>query len=520
MSSKLLEPQSHETETASESLDSEGYVSKVLQKHDTVDTEGIIRPAYIVNGREVVFRTRQEAPTYEDTQVTVIGGAGVYPLEREAWNETLLADEQTDESAVRAYVDSHQGDAPRLVVTNTAEGIVSAAAVLAKSDEESVRLKDLADHFSQGKTWDEAESTVIDTLLAAVSVGDDGELSNYVDINGWAVALAALSGDSKAQEIIDAKRPALINNERERASVPSRIEWVKQSETEPIPLEEIALVHSTVHAIERDEDGAVILRTAGQLRDDKYPRASLHFTLNSRVGDVYSMGEKQEWDDSQKTIVANFKQVVDTSQTLPNRMDGVDTWFMLNPGQTLRLPGALVVEPVEKTESGQVIEQSEDGVSFVLKDEYSREEHDSYADLAREYGTYSPKEIALRIAMKRVGVPVNLMDVPSSNGHGMASEELAGRVYATASSLGLHAGKHFETPEANMENNAFFTMPRLIGKLAWAGYAWEQENMTTYPGTAIEARRQALASGFYPARPNVLSDKAIADAARYDNSGI
>ncbi len=225
-------------------------------------------------------------------------------------------------------------------------------------------------------------------------------------------------------------------------------------------------------------------------------------------------GQQQTWADANKLIVANFKHVIDASRKIPNRMAGMDTWFTLNPGETLTLPDALVVEQVEATPSGKVIEETETGVQFVLKDTSTDEDWYFLRDLSIKYGINGVKDIALCMAMERVGVPVDLMDGPSGDGHGMRSHVLDSRVNATATSLGLPSGKHFETPEAYMENQAYFNMPKMLGKLAVDPYYLQVEFMSSYSDAAIEARRQALASGFYPARPNVVDEAWM---AKYGN---
>jgi hypothetical protein len=511
--------------TSAAAFDSAEYVSDALDKHEVIDKEGITRPAYTINGHEVVFRTRQESPVYEDSEVIVPGGKSVYPLERKTWNDAAEDYKMTDESAVREYVDSHQADAPRIVVTNTPEGMLAAAALLTESDDDRKQLQELSAAFAAGKSWTELQKEVVDTMLAAVSVDDQGKLKANLDMEGWPLALAALSGDTMARLMIDTKREGLVEAERERASDPNMSEkaaaWQAEhgfEGSEPIPLEQLALVHSTSYDIQHDEDGNLILRTAGQQRDDRYPRASLHFTLNSRVGDVMGNGQQQKWADANKLIVANFKDVIDASHTLPNRMAGMDTWFMLNPGEALKLPGALVVEQVEKTPNDKVIEETETGVQYVLKDTYTDEENDLLYGLSLNYGVGGAKDIALRMAMERAGVPIDLMDYPSSDGHGMRTPQLGSRVDATATSLGLPSGKHFETPEAYMEDEAYRDMPKRLGKLAIDPGGLRYKYMSAYSRAAIEARRQTLANGYYPARPNVIDEVY---ASRYkDVSGI
>lgn len=511
---QLLEPTKEALDINSNTAE---YVKSVLDKREANDKEGLLRPVYLINGREVAFRNRQETPEYDDSEVVVLGGPSVYPIERQVWDDKTMAYKLSDESKVRDYVDRYSADAPRMIVTNTPEGILAAASVLVASDDESRRLKALADSFAGRKEWSEEHKDAIDTILSSVSINDDESLSGYLETDGWAVALAALTGDATAQEIIERKKQSLYKNERERASDPDRADRMREhemeyygKEIEPIPLEQMAFVHSTSYDINLNANNEVVLRSAGQWREDRFARATLHGTLNSQVGDVYANGVKQEWSDENKVIVTNLKKVIDRNQKLPNRMDGMDTEFVLNPGEELALPDALIISRVEQTSNGTVIEEDESGVKYVKKDKYSIEETQQLRALSQIYGTSEPKELALRIAMHRVGVPVDLMDLPSSDGHGMWSQDLARRVASTASGLGLTTGAHFGTPEDRLESDTFYNLSRVSNKINDASEAaLRTEGMSAYQSASLEARRQALASGFYPARPNTPTEHAL-----------
>lgn len=508
----------HEQEALETPFNTAEYVREHLNRRDFLDNEGIARPVYVIQGREVAFRNRQEAPTYDDTDVNVVGGSWVYPLEKSVWNDKTASYETVDGRATKDYVDTHQKvDAPRLMVTNTPEGMLTAAAALVESEEESKRLLDLAHSFAGRKEWTDDHRDVLDTMLAAVSVDDEGNILDNLNLEGWPVALAALSGDSFAKEAITNKRQALAEAEKQRAADPAKFEQYLEharqyeKELEPIPLDQLAFVHSTSYDVERNEDGNVVLRTAGQLRDDGFARATLHGTLNSQVGDVYAGGEKHEWSDENKLIVANLKAMIDANQKMPNRMDGIDTEFTLNPGEELVLPSALVVERVAELESGAVIEETDSGVKYIAKSEYSADEMRQLSKLSEKYGVSEPKELALRVAMARVGVPVELMDQPSSDGHGMYSHKIGERISATAAGYGLALGKHFETPEDRAESEAFFNHSRIVGKIALHNeVSLETEGMGTYSQAAIEARRQTLANGLFPARAHVSETEAAA----------
>lgn len=508
----LANPEQEQNEAL---FDTSEYVKEKLAKQEAFDKDGLERPVYTINGREVAFRTIQQSPTFDNETVFVPGGNSVYPLELEVYNDATQSTEISDQSKVRNYVDTHQDpSANRLMVTNTPEGMLSAAAILVESKEESGRLLKLAESFTSRKEWGDEQKEALDTMLAAVSVDDKGELTENLNLDGWAVALAALSGDEAAKSAITKKRQALIDAERERASQPEKSEAGSQ-EVEPLPLDEIALVHSTKYDVERDENGAVVLRPAGQLRDDKLPRSSIHFTLNSTVGDVIGGGDQHEWADDNKIIVANFKNTIDTAKKLPTNMAGMDTWFTLNPGEQLRLPGALVVESVDQLPDGKIIEEDEYGIRYVYKDQYSQDEQFTLNDYRRRLGSTGSylgvQDLAVRLAMQRVGVSPDMMDQASSDGHGMhSSRAIEGRIRATAKALGLPAGKHFETPESNLEMNARYNLAEGLSKVDQADPSYlESYRMESHYRAPLEARRLVLANGYYPANPNTPTDEAV-----------
>lgn len=518
-------------------IDAEQYIQDVLQPTEVIDNNNVTRSKYHINGRNVVFRTRQEAPLYEGVDVTVPGGELVLPIESEtlAKKEVEVMGTATDTIAITNYVKDAQVDNKEniLVVTNTPEGLLAAANILTTEPELRSQQAALLDNKENTDHENGQFLAVTDVILAAISIDKSGQLLEQVDVNGWATALAALSGDSQAKQIVDQKLEALYADERHRHA--TRIQQghtdidegdaslLRQNEIqrdaglrelesyEPVPLSELALIHSTSYGVTKDSEGTVVLQTAGDLRDDKLPRASLHFTLNSRV---YPHAQAQDsWGQNDIMIVANAKKTIDASKRLPHKLDGIDTWFTLNPDEQLKLPDAVIVEPAQDLRDGLLFELSESNIRFSLKESYSEEEKTTIMNEAAKYNVAGSgelaetvKEIALRKAMEQVGIPINLMDSPSQNGHGMTSDKLARRIYRTASQLGLPSGKHFETPEYLMERDAYNSFPGLSGKI---DSFWSMsEQMSAYPNAAIEARRRALASGYYAARPVSLTDKA------------
>lgn len=501
------------------------FVAGTLAKETVEDVEGLERAAYQIAGQTVLFRNRQETPELEGRAITTLGAEASPPLTLELDTKGTKA----DASALAAYNEARApapaaaGHESVRLVTNTPEGIVAAARQLAGDPAQREYLAGLATKMQAGEYTDPAVLDVVDGMLGAISITDTGEASELYDTDGFALALSALSGNAEAAAIVADKRDALRQMETARRDgliAKNKQSAAEQREqdfsAEPVPLDTIALVHSTAHGIERDADGNVILTSAAQRRGDKLPRASLHFTLNSQVA-PHVLGTYDTWGSSNKLIVANLAKTMDASRQAPESLYGVDTWFDLNPGENLTLPDTVVVEG---SSEGALVADTEQGVSFLARAEYDTEQLSEIEALVREYGIadtrvfQSPqdilKEIALRKAMLKAGVPTQLQDTPSSDGHGMANSHLNARIVTTALELGLRTGTHFQTPEQIMEADVMSAM-----QSAYVEAVSDHDITTGQYASAnwvpLAMRRQVLVSGYTPSRPNTLSRES-ADA--------
>lgn len=128
--------------SALEALDTRKYTQEALGRKEVVDDNGVTRPEYTIGGRQVVFRTRQEEVQFGERAVTVPGGEFVLPLNFQNGD----AEDPIEYSSGKDYVRSHQADSENnlLVVTNTPEGMLSAASLLHQDSEISELLSELA----------------------------------------------------------------------------------------------------------------------------------------------------------------------------------------------------------------------------------------------------------------------------------------------------------------------------------------------------------------------------------------
>lgn len=450
------------------------YVGNKLQKEISHDTLGLERPHYDIGGHSIVFRNGLENPTFSENQENFT------------------------------------------VVTNTPEGLLAAAEQITTDPSRKKYLSELSAKMKAGDCLDPAVADCIDGTLASISIGDDGRPLDYYDTDGFAVTLAALSGDAEAQAMVAAKRDALHSLEADRVARVSETyqkSYRQRAETgeaaEPLPLDQIALIHSTAHMITRDKDGTVMLVPAGQKREDGFPRASLHFTANSRV---YAHAQAQDtWGIHDKLIVSNLAGVMEASAKKPENLYGVDTWFTVSPGESIKLPDAIIVESAT---DGEMLAESEGSITFLAKEVYSDAELASISQLAGETqlthtGMFSSpaeilKEIALRRAMYKSGIPYELQDTPSTDGHGMANAHLGDRMASTALQLGVRSGKHFETAEYQMEMDLLSARQHAFIEPVIPDN-WSQGQWTFSGSVPLAMRRQVVANGYAPSRPNTIN---------------
>ena len=498
------------------------YVEKVLYKNETVvDRSELQRPSYRIAGREVVMRNRQEAPLFDDAEVGVVGADLAPPLPIEIYDSAVDSHVPSDISAGLAYNKRYEitdlaDFEGRLVVTNTPEGLVAAACLLAPSEERRRDLAQLEATLARGEYATSESKDYIDGILGAISIDDKGQPLYAYDTDGFALALAALVGDQEAKELVDFRREALRYNEQIRRSV-SKESYLRQASESreagivPLAPDHMALVHSTTHAVEYDNNGNVVLAPSGQKRDDRYPRASLHFTVNSQV----ASNNGGSWESGNTLIVANLAKTMEASDKKPYVLDGMDTWFVANPGESLHLPNALLV--TARTE-GELLDITDQGASFLLKDAYSVEEQAEIVKLAEKYelelsdGQFAEtlKEAALRNTMERTGVPLSEQDSPSLNGHGMADQLLARRMHITAAEMGAGWGSHFNYAESNIEREVSNAMEGPFqAKMQLNGT--DDGADSTHATAALEMRRWLLVAGYTPARPMTREPDSMLD---------
>jgi hypothetical protein len=471
--------------------------------NEIVDQRGIKYPEFSINHTLVIFRNRNEFPQLDNPYHDAGNGelSSVLPF-----GEHTSAPAERTKYLGEATSELKKGVIE--VVTNTPLGLVGAAIELGSSNPDLIELRGKL----ISKEYDERAIALLDSIAAAVTVGEDGlNHQDGIDTNGYGLVLSALVGNPEANTLLGTK---IGNYHKQRSEdgidkIARSRRFVEETElwknTESAKPEEIVLVHSTSHAIEYDADGNVILFPANAKREDELPRASLHFTVNAEVKS-HMWGA---WDKNNRVILANFKKVIGQNGLPANARD-VDTYFDINPGEHLTLPDAVVLEA---RDDGQLIQTEDKIISYAHKMSYSEAESLQISQMAREQGLNPEKytaesdllrEIALRTAMATQGAKKFVVA-----GEHYVNDPYFQRAYQKmANELGVwNTGGHMSTAESSLVE--VVTSDQFDG--SFSGFntngSYGLAFSTEIPDAAI---RTIIANGFMPARPLQRSPKEIA----------
>lgn len=266
---------------------------------------------------------------------------------------------------------SHMTDREIALVDVRPSSILKKAIEIQPDD---TKLKEILTHI-ESQDYGDDELLVLDQISASVAIDDYGQFAPEAQTEGFALILSALSGNEIARYKVDFRLSAYyklikdkIDKEKE-AIVKENENNERYREIEALKLSDIAFVHSTKYDIDRDEKGVIILRSHAhhsENSENPYPRATLHFTTNAEV-ESHLFGK---WSKSNKLIVTAGQSIVDANG-LPARMNTIDTYWSINPGQPLRLEGASVVEPKSDLDQLFIDDKENKTVFYLDKQQYT-----------------------------------------------------------------------------------------------------------------------------------------------------
>jgi hypothetical protein len=327
--------------------------------------------------------------------------------------------------------------------------------------------------------------------------------------------LASLTGSESARAELETRLTASeklrsVSHERQMANW-KRGGWAEANkDTIPYDPKELVLVHSTGYELENDNDGNAVLFPAGAKRHDEFPRASVHMTVNGEVSS-HLFGQ---WDQNNKLIISNFKDVVDANG-LPDVASSVDTYYREGPGEHLTLPNPLILE---SRADGPLVSREGNVITYAHKAEYSDEDiaeiNALELDLKKAHGealtnwlneNLSPAERLRRVVKSAALIEKGAATVVDVGEHSTVSlhGEFDKRFTKTMHEIGvestaLHASTPDKWAETSLSSLQFSgANTGLTNNKEIVDYG---EHMLSYD-VGIQTIRAAIAAGYAPARP-------------------
>lgn len=137
------------------------------------------------------------------------------------------------------------------------------------------------------------------------------------------------------------------------------------------------VVHTTRYMPHTDPNGTMYIHPLSKDTDFKFPRTTMHFTLNHTVGSHLG----GSWDDAAIVVLAPYKDVVRFNGN-PVEVAGADTYWSVNPDQGLRFPpSAYIIKP---DDNGALFQIGEHGATYKTKN-FTEDQIKDILDLMSPY---------------------------------------------------------------------------------------------------------------------------------------
>lgn len=303
-------------------------VERLLEPKDEIDQAGFKRRIYKYGEITFSFRGREEMPelpTMEKSQTQLLGSDPVH----------VDPEDYQKYKSVRDTVEKPLANAnERCLVTKDVQGVIELAMKLgAKSQDLGKMLLEVRSGVYSGKSLD-----LIDKLITANCIRDDrNEWDDTLSgADAEVVVVLALLGDDEANTYLDSKLEQMRNLDILRN---------KKGEKEnkwPVNIDKQVCVHATRFKPLKKEDRSYEVRTTSDATGFEFVRNTIHVSLNHKVVS-HMMGK---WDQAPYVLISPMRQMVDVNG-LPVSDQEWDTWWTRNPGETLKFPNAILVEPGE-----------------------------------------------------------------------------------------------------------------------------------------------------------------------------
>jgi hypothetical protein len=229
---------------------------------------------------------------------------------------------------------------------------------------------------------------MIDKIIAGNSINDRNEVKSSNQHEGEALFLLSLQGNNKANEILEKKLSAINKMDQEKHE--KEIEVIKSfhgNEEQIESLDSLVLVHCDDYPPIQSETGLEKISTF-DATNWKMPRQTFHFYLNGLV-ESHSYGR---WYKDRYVLISPLRETIKLNGK-PKILNTNDTFWEVNPGESLKFPeNAVTINPARLLE-GQLIDGLDSNDIKYKFSDFTREDISEISWMVKEqYGEEKLKE--------------------------------------------------------------------------------------------------------------------------------
>lgn len=424
------------------------------------------------------------------------------------------------------------------VVSTTPEGIIQEVLRLSPGNK---KLESLLNNF-KSKNYTAEENKFLDLILASVSVDKNGQKLPHENPEGFLNLILALSGNREAIKIIDNQLSSFYKivkdvKDLEESKIAERIQkWIKETDgVYQIEVDEtqIPVIRSSGFGFTRNKDGSIDLLPGAHYRlGSEFPnsRSSVHFTLGGTVSS-HMWGS---WDIAQPRLVTSYSSMRKSNGN-PRSLDGFDTWWLLNPGETLKVTDGVIITPFKDTKNYTselakrgftdknlpiiYVDSKTKDILHMLKKEYTDADRLEIFEAAKKIGLkkitkenseevdlISPesfigheseviRSVVEQMAKEELGIDYPLVQVYKNHTSSKALEE---QVRSLRAKYNLNGGIHEGTPEFQIEKGTITTSRRINPDVdTYAEFTMPNIETFSKLNAPIQAMRWAALFGFF-----------------------
>lgn len=333
----------------------EDIIEKELSPQIETDNGGFKRKVYRYQDITFSFHGREELPIYPSCSDSAATALGEPPR---------LINEDEYKDYLNATLDHEQGIPQHYAVTKTVLGVAELAIRLGSTDPLLPKIvEDL-----KNKKYSPEVFELMDQLIACNFVRDN-KIVNDPDLDAEALVLLGLLGNSKAKEEVElrvSQMRVLDEEQQTKYPYPFRSEEA-MAQYEDISEKDLICVHSTNYKPRQDENGNYYVITTSDALDGATVRNSVHVSLNHKVT-AHFFGS---WNNQPYIILSPFQEMLGSNGNV-EILNPVDTWWIRNPGESLKFPSATLIVAAGDLGDQLIIEEGNEvkvkSEGFTVKD--------------------------------------------------------------------------------------------------------------------------------------------------------